>query len=302
MDVSSRAILNDRNGQGAHATFLGFDMHKVFTGPEGDIGTLVLQPYVTRLDNVGAPPPFFDDGDDWELVYRIFNFNYTALAGNKFNIRLGHMEVPFGLEHVINTNGTLRDYIHGPNIGVKADWAVSINGELEDWEYEVALLRGSGNEWIRRGDPYIVAGRVGTSRDEPFSLGVSFLHGEVFRYPTPDTPLRRTRLGVDAIWHYQCLTFLGEASVGYDLDTPVCNTILEVDLHSTDGTLMLFNQVISLNADVGNHWTSTTRNFLGARWAPDSHWALSAMWRQDLVTRGGAPDVGLFFMQVRYRF
>lgn len=148
-DLSARGMYNNRANEWYSAFFMGLDLHKVFSGPDGDWGTLVLQPYVMRLDSP-AQPAFFEDHHDWELVYRIFNFNYTGLAGGKFNVRVGHFEIPFGLEHVVNTNGTLHDYMHGPNIGIKADWGVSLNGELETFDYEFSLTRGTGNEWSSR--------------------------------------------------------------------------------------------------------------------------------------------------------
>ena len=153
IDLAARPSFDDRLDEWHSAFFLGLDVHKVFGSESGDWGTLVLQPYLTRLDSP-RHPPFFESNHDWELVWRIFNFNYTGIASGRFNVRVGHMEIPFGLEQVVNTNGTLRDYQHGRNIGVKADWGVSLNGELPAWDYEFSLTRGTGNEWSSRGDPF----------------------------------------------------------------------------------------------------------------------------------------------------
>ncbi len=61
----------------------------------------------------------------------------------KPRVRIGHFEIPYGIEHAINTNGTLRNYRHSANLGIKADWGLAINGETTSFEYEVSASRGS---------------------------------------------------------------------------------------------------------------------------------------------------------------
>ena len=118
LDLAARPIYNARTGDWRHISFIGIDLHKVFSDEDQDIGTLTFQAYLTRFDDFQRFPPFADDPHDWEIVYRILNFNYTALSRGGFNIRVGHMEIPYGLEQIINTNGTLLDYLHNRNIGV----------------------------------------------------------------------------------------------------------------------------------------------------------------------------------------
>lgn len=300
-DLSSRTLYNDRTGLFFHATFIGVDVHKVFSGPEGDWGTAVLQPFLTRLDNFPAQPPFFDDGDDWEMVWRIFNFNYVLHPKGRLNFRIGHMEIPFGLEQVINTNGTLKDYIHGPNLGVKGDWGVSLNGELPDFEYEFALTRGSGNDWINRGDPYIIAGRIGTPREDAVSFGMSVYYGNVFNYAAPNDPVRRWRGGFDVIFGAGPFEVLGEVSAGETEGSDVINTIAEIGWTSSKRPLTIYNQIFAFNSDTGSTWDHSVINNLGFRWTPDNHWAISGQWRQDMATFGAARPQGVFALQFRYR-
>lgn len=300
-DLSSRTLYNDRTGQPFHATFIGMDLHKVFTGPGGDWGVAVLQPYLTRLDNFAAQPPFFDDGDDWELVWRIFNFNYILDPKGALNVRFGHLEIPFGLEQVINTNGTLLDYIHGANFGLKADWGVTLNGVLPDFEYEFALTRGSGNEWINRGDPYIISGRIGTPREDAVSFGMSVLYGNVFRYATPDTPVRRWRGGLDVIFGAGPFEVRGEVAVGENDGADIVTTVTELDWTSPYKPLTVYNQVFTLNSDVTTSWDHNVINNLGFRWTPNNHWAISGQYSQNISTFGMAPRQGIFAIQFRYR-
>ena len=300
-DFSTRYIRNETADMNAYANFLGIDFHKVVSNGFQDIGTLTLQPYLTRIDNMGAHPPFFEGPNDWELVYRIFNFNYTALSQGQFNIRIGHMEVPFGLEHIVNTNGTLRDYMHGPNIGVKADWGVSANGTLEQFEYEVAILRGTGNEYSDTGDPYIFAGRIGTHRENPLSFGLSAYKGHIQRLGLPDKTLARERIGLDVIYHFSVCSFLAELSIGDDEGTDIVNSIYELDWQNRDETVTAFWQIQDTRRKTGGNWDHATNSFLGLRYAPDSHWAMSVMWKRGLEALGAAKRDNIFFAQLRYR-
>ena len=75
----------------------GLDVHTVIAGKRGDIGTLTFQPYLLRIDDAPAAGGLFEDEHDWALQWRIANFNYTGLGHGRFNVRVGHFEIPFGL-------------------------------------------------------------------------------------------------------------------------------------------------------------------------------------------------------------
>ncbi|MCH2106393.1 MAG: hypothetical protein MK291_07120, partial [Planctomycetes bacterium] len=141
-DLSTRGVHAagvDRTGL---MTAFGADIHKVFSSPAGDIGTLRLQGYALRADGLPMTPPLFDSAHDWEWTYRFFDFNYTRYSSQGVNLRVGHFEVPYGLEQTQSTNGTLRDYFSKTNLGIKADWGLSLNGASATHEYEVGLTRG----------------------------------------------------------------------------------------------------------------------------------------------------------------
>ena len=179
LDFSGR--VNDSAGTTWSQYAVGLDVHKVFSGRRGDIGVLTFQPYLVGIRNAPMVPGIFDDNDDWALQWRIANFNYTGIAQGRFNIRLGHMEVPFGLEQVIQTNGTIYQL---PRSGtLKADWGVSINGMLPWFEYELARTQGSGNDLSSDADG-LLAGRIGLPRDRWWWAGLSALDGEIERGPS----------------------------------------------------------------------------------------------------------------------
>jgi hypothetical protein len=298
VDLSARGSYMTDTDEWSGQYVLGLDLHKVFTGPSGDIGTLVFQPYLVRLDNNSYPPYFFDDGDDWELVWRIANFNYTALARGRFNIRVGHFEVPFGLEQNIDTNGTLRQYTFRDR-GIKADWGASVNGVLTSTEYEIAVSRGSGNDIRSTGDPYILSGRVGSRSDRNLIAGLSFLHGEILGSAGTT---ERTRVGLDVAWYRGLLEMLFEISAGEDDGTDTFNGLAELSLRNPMETLHGWLQLRHYQADTTSGWDIANSATLGLAWEPDRNWSLSSQWIEPVDQLTGRDEGSKFQLQIRYRF
>ena len=89
VDLAYRPSFSGQTGSFGGLGFAGIDLHKVFTDKQGDWGTLILQTYLTRIDNVPAPQSGFDDDSDFELVNRITNFNFTRYGKGKTNFRIG---------------------------------------------------------------------------------------------------------------------------------------------------------------------------------------------------------------------
>lgn len=129
LDLSTRISHNDDTNNNHHLHVAGLDLHKVFSNDTGDWATVRAQLYLLRQENGPGGPahPFLEGSDDWELQPRFLDVNFTALGEYIPNVRIGHFEVPYGLEQIINTNGTLLDYRHPQNIGrVKPDWGVTL--------------------------------------------------------------------------------------------------------------------------------------------------------------------------------
>ena len=318
VDLSARGLYVENSEEFASVGALGFDVHKVIRGTSFDVGTLVLQGYLTKLNDVAMRPPFFEDEDDWEFVYRIFNYNHTALSRGELNLRVGHFELPYGLEHTINTNGTLLDYTHGRNLGVKADWGAGVNGESGGAEYEATISRGSGNEYIERDDPFALAARVGTDQDAITVVGLSAFHGEVVNPGAVATwasglasggaardvgdIIRRTRFGLDLVHHLRSTSFLAELSAGRDYSQDVVNALLELDWHDPSEQTLLYLQGLSFNQRFDSGWVDEFSIVGGVRYAPDRHWSLSAQVTRQITNFADANDNTVFAVQLRHRF
>ena len=296
-DQSTRHItsLQGDHSSWQHAT--GLDVHKVFQNDKGDIGTLVLQPFLVRLTNVKKPPFHFDSGDDWELTWRIVNFNYTALAQGRFNIRVGHFEVPFGLEQNIDTNGTLRQYTFSDR-GIKADWGMSVNGILDRFEYEVALTRGSGNKYSTRSDPYLFSGRIGTPASDNLVVGLSALYGETLG-ATGTT--ERKIIGVDLAYYLYEWEFLLEVSGGAVNGKERLHLLTEASWRSPMESLHLYTQLRNSNNKNTGDWSNASKISFGLHYDFSRTTSLSAEIAHDIDTVLKGSEKSDLMLQLRVR-
>ena len=184
IDISGRFEYDTDREDWSTTQYYGYDLFKVLSSKQGDYATIVLQGFATRLDNNPAPPWFFEGPTDWLWVHRMFYINWKLAPRDTMNLKVGHFEMPFGLEMGIDTNGTLRQVGTAPNLGIKADWGLTLNGVSNGLEYEFGISRGSGNEWDTAGSPYAFVGRVGTDPTKGWWVGVSGFAAELSRTDT----------------------------------------------------------------------------------------------------------------------
>jgi hypothetical protein len=298
IDLSSRAILATDTGEWSAVHAIGLDLHKVFTGPGGDWGTLLLQPYWVKLKDIERPPYGFNGPNDDKLTWRMTNFNYTGLARGRFNVRAGHFEVPYGLEQNVDTNGTLRQYTF-PDRGIKVDWGATINGVLPRIEYEIALSRGSGIDYSDRDNPWLLSGRVGTSSSGSVVAGLSFLRGDILG---PGGATRRNRLGMDLTWYTGPYDLMFELSWGNNEGDDRLNGLGEVSFRSPMQVLHVYVQVRYTSQDTQDGWDDESSVALGVGWQVRRQLELTAQLVEALDTMSDKPDTGNLAAQVRFRF
>lgn len=293
LDFSSRSVFNDDDSFSKNV--IGLDLHKIFSSPKGDIATLTFQPYFVNFDNKNSTPYFFDDKDT-ELTWRIANFNLTALSKGGFNIRLGHFEIPFGLEQNIDTNGTTRQYTFSDR-GIKADWGASINGTLPSFEYEIALTRGSGNDYTNRDNPYIFSGRIGTPSQQNLVTGLSFFTGKVLG---ASGTTKRKRIGIDMAWYRCNWELLLELSAGNNDNTQVANALTEVSWRNLDESLHTYLQLRHFQTEANNKEKGSAVN-VGINVNVTNRFIISGEWSKPIDRFGGQAEHSTALVQVRYR-
>lgn len=299
IDSSTRITRNLDQNNNAFMHVVGLDLHKVISSATYDIGTLVFQPYIVKINNVNNPSAVFDDGNDTQLTWRIANFNYTALSQGKFNIKVGHLEIPFGLEYQIDTNGTLRQ-LTAADRGIKTDWGLSLNGILANVEYEVALTRGSGQEIKSTGDPYVFSGRVGSNSTKNFSTGVSWLVGEVLG---KNGTVKHKKVAIDANYFYLQWQFMFEASAGKQANNNRQNIFVESVWKNATETLSSYWQLgyknTKINAGTTHVNVSNSYWVTGIQWQSSAGIDISAQYK-DAFTNSSSQDARVS-VQLRYR-
>ncbi|MGB0579194.1 MAG: hypothetical protein ACPGVU_05775 [Limisphaerales bacterium] len=304
IDLSSRVQRRIREDDTGFQQALGLDYYSKLNTEYRDVATVIFQPYLVRLDNYARFPAHFDDDDDWEFIPRICNLNLHLTDERWLNLKLGHMEIPYGPEVPINSNGTLRQFLHPQNFGMKADWGFSLNGTLDPIQYEFALTRGSGIEFNSGRDPFAVSGRVGNAIDaESYygfnSFGISFFRGDVLT--RTGAKIQRSRVGLDGQYYHGPMGVVAEVSAGQNDDTDVVNTLVELNYVNRRETIFLYNQVRLLRLKAAGGWNESDALRIGVRYTPDNRWALSSELTQELNAFGNLRTETLLFFQLRYR-
>lgn len=301
IDTSIRITRNVDKNTNAFTQVIGLDVHKVFSHKTNDIGTLTFQPYIVKLNNVKNAPFIFDDGNDTQLTWRIANFNYTGLAQGKFNLRIGHFEVPFGLEYQEDTNGTLRQLTTSDR-GIKADWGVSVNGVLPALEYEISLTRGSGNEILSTDNPHLFSGRIGTPSYKNFITGISWFSGDILGRGGVS---QRKKIGVDASYYNYQWHFMMETSIGETADNNTVNSFAEVMWKSAQEDISTYLQIgyqrSEVNHEISDRANSTSYWLVGIQWLSHNGFDISAQYKNKLKDTPTIEIDPILNVQLRYR-
>lgn len=323
-DFVSRVETTSKRGEAAFVNAIGLDIHKVFSDDEGDIGTLLMQPYIVRRDNQYSRLFVMNNDDAAIIELHDFYFNLTRYGRGQTNFKVGHFDVPFGLEPNVDTHFTLRQLIPLHDAGFKKDWGVSLNGTPPEFDYEISLSRGTGPDLNNHGhDTYLAAGRIGTPANENFTFGLSALYGEVhdrhgthrvdeappagYRDREIEEWVRRFRVGADATWILGQYTLRSEISGGQDFDQDVANMLGELMWTTPDEEFSAYIQGVYLAQDGFLGWTEDIKSRLGIVWKINETITVSAQWIHEFQTyineeRGPHSHEDSYTLQFRMRF
>jgi len=278
LDVGTRAIVH--NEVSGSIMVAGVDTHRVFSRPGGDFATLTVQPYLIVAD----PPPVQRDDTPVERRKEVFvdwrstNLNLKVAPLGRANLRIGHFEVPFGLEQVIQTAGTLHDMNARFNSGRKTDWGTSVNGLVSNVEYEFAWMTGPGSS------AGFFTGRIGRSRDNDWWFGLSGLKGDT-NTPSKVTSetVERSRWGIDGgIYLGSGLHFLTDIATGRDNGERATHALLESGYRNRRETQLTYLQLRLGRIKTATDTMNADSVTLGFRYEPGQRLTTSFEYRHSL--------------------
>jgi len=308
-DVSARWVRDETGGQQGAQYDLALDAYAKLGTPQRDVATVVAQVYLSRAQRHPAPPPFFDGPSDTEVLPMINTINLHLTEDRRLNLKVGHLELPYGLEATISNAGELRQFTLGPNTALMVDWVATLNGTLERFQYEVGVGRGSGMFYADHFGPYSLFGRIGSPVDNETYGGVNGWGFSVFRAQVLN-PARtgvhlRQRVAVDGQVYLGPLGLLGELSTGSNGEgagrARVLNGLAEANLTSRREIISGYVQLVGERTSVGGRGTRTWTQVVGVRWTPAPGWIVSAQRDERIWRQRGMPPQGFLNLQVRRR-
>lgn len=287
VDLSSKALVNAQDKNDAFVHAIGLDLHNVFTGQNGDWGTLVWQTYLSRVDGLTKHPKHFSDSHDWAMTYRSLYFQFNAPNPNLPNLKIGHFELPAGLESTIDTQGSVRQYNHGRNYGVKADWGIELNQQHYNFEYALSYTLGGGQSLnLNQGDSVVVA-RVGSSSYANQIYGISLAKSEI-------NDIEHQRVALDGQWHRGLWSVLAELGLNKTNESRHQDLLLEFNWRTGNEDYLWYVQ-----GNYQNTAQSTSHHLSGGlRYEPNQHLSLSAQIKQALNSQAQTQ----LTLQFRYRY
>ena len=286
----------------------GIDAYKQFNGATSTFATATIQLYEWCVSDRVRKPPVLNGTDDCHLISKVSTLEFHVSGDGKFNIVVGHPELPFGLEVPVSTNETLRTLLTPRDTGLKLDWGVGVKGTLSQWSYAATLTRGSGFEWENKSktgeDPWAFAGRIGTAWDSQRFLptegfGFSWFAAEALN--PAQVRVKRWRLAADWIKYAGPWGLMTQLSLGKTEGRDVYNFFAEVNRSTPDESLTGYLQYKTFNEDFAAGWQSAQSVHMGARYAVTDKVTLSAQVAREFeVFAAGRPQT-IFDLQFRYR-
>jgi hypothetical protein len=306
IDFSSRLqyLTNTSGSNPGQFNSVGVDAFRVFSSRYRDVATVNLQINLWCINNLERRPGFFDGPDDCQLVTKASFVNFAIRGDGKFNLLVGHPELPFGLEVPVSTNQTLRQLTNPRDLGLKLDWGVGANGTIGGYHYATTVGRGSGVKYKDSNNPYSITARIGKATDTQSYLGapgfgVSGFYGDVLT--RVGSISNRWRLGLDGIFYRGGFGFMGQLSVGKTDSMDTINGLAEVNAVTRSANSVGYFQLRSFNQDFSTGWQDAWSAVAGMRFTPDTHWALSFQLEHELSVFGARTEQTIIDLQLRYR-
>ncbi len=282
---------------------LGFEANGTFSSENRDIVTINAQLSLWCLKDYSRRPAVFKSPDDCEWIPKNFFADFHLRGDGKLNLRVGHPELPFGLEVPVSTNQTIRQLNTGRDLGLKLDWGFGLNGTLGSWNYQTLLGRGSGIRYKNDSDSYSFTGRIGNNSDyQGFlpvpGIGFSWFLSEL--RTGKNSTSERWRVAIDGISYVGPWGFMGQVSAGGTNRESTFNGLVEINRINRAGNIVGYLQFKSFNQKAGEQRLRANSLNFGLRGEVNDYLTLSAQVERDLSTFSGLEQT-IFDIQARFR-
>jgi hypothetical protein len=220
------------------------------------------------------------------------------------SLRVGHFPPAFGLEHNVDTHGTLLQTLAGTDVGFKKDWGGAYRGGVGPLDYSIALQLGSGMPIKRVDGSYLATARIGTPQGRDLEWGVSILRGDVLKsspmrtIPEPEIgaeALSKRRVGLDVQYSRGPVLLRAETTIGRNEREDVRGALFQADY--------TVPSIQSLTAQVqGRFWTdrpgeveaSVASVALGGSYTVSPGWTLRAGVFHDIEKPENSEDTRVY--------
>ena len=153
----------------------GIEVVQILATDSGDWATAALQLRYANTQNLAMDNRFKQGSGDWNAEIHDAYINLRGLNG-RANLRLGRFKTPFGLNPVIDFHTELIPSLAMSN-GIPARrWGASLNGQLDSFDYEAAVLGGNQrNPLDKKAGEWTASARVQPYSDSVMQYGLSAL-------------------------------------------------------------------------------------------------------------------------------
>ena len=154
---------------------VGMEIAQNFAGESGEWGNASLQARYMMYRNLTPDHRVSESETLWKTEVHDAYFNLKGLYG-RLNLRVGRFKTPLGLHPVVDDHTELLSSSAMENLEAARRWGVSLNGQLDRFDYECAALAGGKlNPLDRRRGEWTAAARVQPVFESAALLGFSAL-------------------------------------------------------------------------------------------------------------------------------
>jgi hypothetical protein len=268
----SQFDVSSSDGHGASRQSLGFEVQKKFSTETSTIASFDFQGRMVRRDGWNPVQNDMEGAsrEGWAFEYHnlyldLYNVLNPVLSDEergknvgRFNFRLGHFYVPFGLNLQTDSHATILQLSNDENFGFERDWYAGFWGSLNEYlNYDAYYMVGAGKELKYDGQSGLGALRLSLankySSEYGLEGGVSVLGGERISPESSERldantmgeantdsyqPIETKRIGIDGRYRHAVpqglLTLTNELSGGKDDTSPLFVQLHEAEyLHSS---------------------------------------------------------------------